>query len=68
MRERDFYDPFKNMPLKLMMLVEVRPTALKNYGEMSEDERIRADDAARSAKDRAEKERIIDMIERGEVF
>ena len=61
-------DPFENMPLRLMMLVEVRPAALKKYGEMSGDERKRADDAARRAKDRMEKERLIDRIERGEVF
>ena len=68
MREKNFDDPFKNMPLRLMMLVEVRPTALKNYNEMSENERKRADSAARSAKDRIEKERLIDRIERGEAF
>ncbi len=61
-------DPFENMPLRLMMLVEVRPEALKKYGEMSDAERKRADDAAHRAKDRIEKEQLIDRIERGEIF
>ena len=63
-----YNDPFENMPLKLMMLVEVRPAALKNYNAMSAEDRKRADDAARLAKGRMEKERLIDRIERGEVF
>ena len=62
------YDPFEKMPLRLMMLVEARPLALKNYNAMTEEQRKRADDAARSAKDRMEKERLIDSIERGEIF
>ena len=61
-------DPFENMPLRLMMLVEVRSAALKNYNAMSAEDRKRADDAARLAKGRMEKERLIDRIERGEVF
>ena len=63
-----YNDPFENMPLKLMMLVEVRPAALKNYNAMSAEGRKKADDAARLAKGRMEKERLIDRIERGEVF
>ena len=63
-----YNDPFENMPLKLMMLVEVRPAALKNYNAMSAEDRKRADDAARLAKGRMEKERLIDRIEKGEVF
>ena len=59
-------DPFTSMPLKLMMLVEVRPKALKNYNAMPEEQRKRADDAARRAKDRMEKERLIDSIENGD--
>ena len=59
-------DPFENMPLRLMMLVEVRPTALKNYDAMPEEQKKRADGMARSARDRMEKERLIDTIERGE--
>lgn len=61
-------DPFENMPLRLMMLVEVRSAALKNYNAMSAEGRIKADDAARRAKNRAEKEQLIDRIEKGEVF
>ena len=61
-------DPFENMPLRLMMLVEVRGAALKNYNAMSQEDRKRADDAARRAKSRIEKEQLIDRIERGEVF
>ena len=64
----DVRDPFENMPLRLMMLVEVRPEALKKYEKMSVNERKRADDAARMAKGRIEKERIIDRIQRGEMF
>jgi len=63
-----YNDPFENMPLKLMMLVEVRPAALKNYNAMSAEDRKRADDAARRAKNRVEKEQLIDRIEKGEVF
>ena len=63
-----YNDPFENMPLKLMMLVEVRPAALKNYNAMSAEGRIKADDAARRAKNRVEKEQLIDRIEKGEVF
>ena len=58
-------DPFENMPLELMMLVEVRCGALKNYRSMSEEKRKKADSAALSAKNRIEKERLIDSIERG---
>jgi hypothetical protein len=61
-------DPFENMPLRLMMLVEVRPTALKNYDAMPEEQKKRADEAARRAKGRMEKERLIDRIECGETF
>ena len=61
-------DPFENMPLRLMMLVEVRSAALKNYNAMSAEDRIKADDAARRAKNRVEKEQLIDRIEKGEVF
>ena len=61
-------DPFENMPLRLMMLVEVRGTALKNYNAMSQEGRKKADDAARRAKNRIEKEQLIDRIERGEAF
>ena len=59
-------DPFGSMPLELMMLVEVRPKALKNYRAMSEEDRKRADGIARSTEDRMKKERLIDAIERGE--
>ena len=59
-------DPFESMPLHLMMLVEVRTAALKKYGEMSEEDRKKADDIARRAKDRMEKERLIDSIENGD--
>ena len=61
-------DPFENMPLKLMMLVEVRPAALKNYDSMPAEQRKRADEAARRAKGRMEKEGLIDRIERGDFF
>ncbi len=61
-------DLFENMPLRLMMLVEVRPDALKNYDAMPEEQRKRADEAARRAKGRTEKERLIDSIERGIFF
>ena len=61
-------DPFENMPLRLMMLVEVRGAALKNYNAMSQEGRKKADAAARRAKSRIEKEQLIDRIERGEVF
>ena len=61
-------DPFESMPLRLMMLVEVRGAALKNYNAMTAEGRKKADDAARRAKSRIEKEQLIDRIERGEVF
>ena len=61
-----YNDLFENMPLRLMMLVEVRPKALKNYDAMPEEQRKRADDAAHSAEDRMVKEELIDRIERGE--
>ncbi len=62
-REGD--DPFEAMPLKLMMLVEVRPAALKRYGALDDAQRRLAEEAAKG-KSRVEKERIIDAIERGE--
>ncbi len=61
-------DPFENMPLRLMMLVEVRSAALKNYNAMSTENRKRADAAARRAKSRIEKEQLIDRIENGDLF
>ena len=59
-------DPFVNMPLELMMLVEVRCAALKKYRALSDEDRKRADAIAGGMSDRMEKERFIDAIERGE--
>ena len=59
-------DPFDSMPLRLMMLVEVRCEALRKYRALPEEKRLDAERAAAKAGGRREKERLIDMIERGE--
>ncbi|MBR0302843.1 MAG: hypothetical protein IJQ80_03245 [Clostridia bacterium] len=61
-----YEDPFMNMPLDLMMLVEVRCDALKKYRALSPDAKARADAACASSRGRVEKERVIDALERGE--
>ena len=59
-------DPFMNMPLDLMMLVEVRCDALKKYRALSPEAKARADAASAASRGRIEKERVIDAVERGE--
>jgi len=59
-------DPFCTMPLELMMLVEVRCDALLKYRALDGKGRRLADDMARSAANREEKERVIDAVERGD--
>ena len=64
---RDFFitDPFETMPLELMMLVEVRCDALKEYRKMSDSEREHIEKLARHASCREEKERLIDAVANG---
>ncbi|MBQ7669624.1 MAG: hypothetical protein IJS45_02745 [Clostridia bacterium] len=62
------WDPFESMPLELMMLVETRVDALSRYRMLGDDAKERAEARARAAKGRIEKERVIDAIERGEIF
>ena len=59
-------DPFMNMPLDLMMLVEVRCDALKKYRSLTPEAKKRADAASAASRGRVEKERVIDAVERGE--
>ena len=62
------WDPFEGMPLELMMLVEARVDALSRYRMLGDDAKERAEARARAAKGRIEKERVIDALERGEIF
>lgn len=62
------WDPFEGMPLELMMLVEARVDALSRYRMLGDDEKERAEARAKAAKGRIEKERVIDALERGELF
>ena len=59
------WNPYENMPLELMMLVEVRTGALAEYRSLGEDRRREVEELAAMAKGRVEKERLIDAVERG---
>ncbi|MBR6917732.1 MAG: hypothetical protein IKN38_06065 [Clostridia bacterium] len=62
----DENDPFESMPLRLMMLVQVRCEALKNYNALDVGRKAAIEDKARAASCRIEKERLIDAVERGD--
>lgn len=59
-------NPMEGMPLELVMKLEVRCDALKEYNNMTEDQKAAAERAAREAKTKEETDRIIDSIAKGE--
>ena len=61
----DHHNVFDDMPLELMMLVEVRSGALGKYRELDDKTRSRLERESRTL-GRLEKERLIDSLERGD--
>ncbi len=62
----DKNNPMQGKPLELVMKLEVRCDALKEYNKMTEAQKAEAERAARAAKSREETDRIIDSIAKGE--
>lgn len=62
----DKNNPMEGMPLELVMKLEVRCDALKEYNKMTEAQKSEAKRAAREAKSREETDRIIDAIAKGD--
>lgn len=59
-------NPMQGMPLGLVMKLEVRCDALKEYNNMTEEQKERAQKDAEAATTREETDRIIDAIAKGE--
>lgn len=58
-------DLMAGYPLELVMKLQVRCDALKEYSKLSDEEKKRAEDAAKNSKSKEETDRIINMIAEG---
>ncbi len=58
-------DIMAGYPLELVMKLQVRCDALKEYSKLSDEEKKRAEEAAKNSKSREETDRIINMIAEG---
>lgn len=58
-------DLMAGYPLELVMKLQVRCDALKEYSKLSDEEKKRAEAAAKNSKSKEETDRIINMIAEG---